>query len=594
MRSSRDVLVFLNLFVSILITACLAGDLSSPEAEATDFFSFIKAVDPHNNLQIPWNGTVPDPCKWDNILVRCFFSHRVTEIRLQNLNLSGKLDADSLCRLPKLHVVNLAGNSIQGNIPDTLSSCRQLRYLNLSSNLFTGRPPLFLLSKLKHINIVDISNNSFKSSIPRMILESTASWSPETQPTDTVSSSPSPSPRASGGDLLEKILPVVLGIAVIVCIYFLAYSVRKRLHIMEQEKETLKTLAMSPQKTLSQPVLPQVAGQVVKKQDEEMRSEFVFFVEEKERFNLGELLESAADLQNQTICSSLYKVVLKDSAIYAVKRLKKLAVSFDEFSKTMRQVGNLKHPNILPLIAFSSNNEEKLLIYKYQTNGSLSNLQEGSIDGKRDFPWTLRLSIASGIAKGLGCIYHQNPDSNEPIPHGNLKPSNIMLNENDEPVISEYGYAKYRDPNISTMFASNGYTAPEKTLSEKGDVYSFGIILLELLTGKTVEKSGINLPKWVRSMVREEWTGEVFDRRITNPAREYAFHLLNIALKCVSSNPEDRPTIGELVEKFEEVSNANEDVSISSMASTDQFSPKSCCLLHSVIPETWDTPGSNY
>ncbi|CAN1220970.1 Leucine-rich repeat receptor-like protein kinase PXC1 [Linum grandiflorum] len=354
-----------------------------------------------------------------------------------------------------------------------------------------------------------------------------------------------------------------------------------------QEKETtdLKTLAiLSPQKTPS-PML-----QV---KHEEMRSEFVFFVEEKERFDLGELLESAADLQNQTICSSLYKVVLKDSGIYAVKRLKKLAVSFDDFGRTMTVVGNLKHPNILPLIAFSSNNDEKLLIYKYQTNRSLSNLQQGSIDGKRDFPWKLRLSIASGIAKGLGCIYHWNPN---PIPHGNLKPSNIMLNDNEEALISEYGYAKYRNPKISKMFSSNGYTAPEEeTVSEKGDVYSFGIILLELLTGKTVEKSGIDLPKWVRSMVREEWTGEVFDRQITNPAREYAFHLLNIALKCVSSKPEDRPTIAELVDKFDEVSNANEDVSISSMASTDhQFSPKSCCLLHSVIPEAWDTPGSNY
>ncbi|CAN1220969.1 Probable inactive receptor kinase At1g48480 [Linum grandiflorum] len=289
-----------------------------------------------------------------------------------------------------------------------------------------------------------------------------ASWSPESQPP------PQDVAHGSGsGDLLEKILPVVLGIAVIVCIYFLAYSVRKRLHGMAtQEKETtdLKTLAiLSPQKTPS-PML-----QV---KHEEMRSEFVFFVEEKERFDLGELLESAADLQNQTICSSLYK----------------------------------------------------------------------------------------------------------------------------EALISEYGYAKYRNPKISKMFSSNGYTAPEEeTVSEKGDVYSFGIILLELLTGKTVEKSGIDLPKWVRSMVREEWTGEVFDRQITNPAREYAFHLLNIALKCVSSKPEDRPTIAELVDKFDEVSNANEDVSISSMASTDhQFSPKSCCLLHSVIPEAWDTPGSNY
>jgi hypothetical protein len=130
-------------------------------------------------------------------------------------------------------------------------------------------------------------------------------------------------------------------------------------------------------------------------------------------------------------------------------------------------------------------------------------------------------------------------------------------------------------------------------LSEQGDVFSFGIIMLELLTGKTVETSGIDLPKWVRSIVREEWTGEVFDKEFNHAARQYAFPLLIISLKCVSKSPEERPPMGEVMEKIEEVVNANEEFTISSMGSI-LSSPPEWCILHSVIPETWDTPGSNY
>ena len=107
----------------------------------------------------------------------------------------------------------------------------------------------------------------------------------------------------------------------------------------------------------------------------------MFFVEEHERFILEELLEATADLQSQTVCSSLYKVVLKNSALYAVKRLKQLQVSFEEFSQTMIQIGSLKHPNILPLVlvGYHSINEEKLFICKYQSQGSLLNLLEGKL-----------------------------------------------------------------------------------------------------------------------------------------------------------------------------------------------------------------------
>lgn len=210
------------------------------------------------------------------------------------------------------------------------------------------------------------------------------------------------------------------------------------------------------------------------------------------------------------------------------------------------------------------------------------------MEGKRDFPWKTRLCIAIGIARGLEFIYQRSED-HEIIPHGNIKLSNILLNENEAPVISEYGVSKFLDQKKACLFNSIGYTAPEKTLSEQGDVFSFGVILLELLTGKIVEKSGLDLPKWVRAMVREEWTGEVFDKEIAKVGK-YAFPLLNISLKCVAHSPEDRPSIAEVLERIEEVANVQEDLSPLSITSIESTP---LCLLHSVVPEDWDTPGSN-
>jgi serine/threonine protein kinase len=217
------------------------------------------------------------------------------------------------------------------------------------------------------------------------------------------------------------------------------------------------------------------------------------------------------------------------------------------------------------------------------------------IEDKRDFPWGLRLSIASGIAKGLAFIYQRSEDLEEIIPHGNLKLSNILLDENNVPLISEYGFSRFLDSTkLCVLNHISGYTAPEKSLTEKGDVFSFGVILLELLTGKTVEKSGIDLPKWVRAMVREEWTGEVFDKEVSKAAIHWAFPLLNIALKCVLHSPEDRPTMAEVLEKIEEVVTVQGDHSKSPDESVCGSNQHDCCVLHTIITDTWDSPGSNY
>ncbi|KAF5781185.1 putative protein kinase RLK-Pelle-LRR-III family [Helianthus annuus] len=363
--------------------------------------------------------------------------------------------------------------------------------------------------------------------------------------------------------IVEIVLVIaLLGMIVSVAIVKVTKSIKKT--------ENMKNNLQSSPKT-------SIIMSLTEVKQEETSQDLVFFTEEEHRFKLENLLDAGADLQNQNFCSSLYRVQLNNNGDYAVKRLKKLQASNAEFACTMAKVGKINHPNILPLVAYSCQGEEKLLIYKYQNKGSLLSLMERYVEGKRDFPWKLRMSIAVGIAKGLDHIYKSFEDS-EIIPHGNIKLSNILLNENEEPLISEYGYSSVLDPKSVCLFKSNGYTAPERSLSEQGDVYSFGVILLELLTGKIVDNSGLDLPKWVKAMVREEWTGEVFDKEIAKVGM-FGFPLLNISLKCVAHFAENRPTMAEVLESILGV--VDEDLSCSSEEST----PRDGRVLYSVAEE---------
>lgn len=162
---------------------------------------------------------------------------------------------------------------------------------------------------------------------------------------------------------LELVLAIVL-FGILACVVILKVT-----KLLREKKDMKKNLQCTP-KTIITSLTEVKQG--------ERNQDLVFFVEEEHQFNLENLLDAGADMQSQNFCSSLYRVQLNNGA-YAVKRLRKLQASKAEFERTMAKVGKISHPNILPLVAYSCQGEEKLLIYKYQNKGSLLSLMESKL-----------------------------------------------------------------------------------------------------------------------------------------------------------------------------------------------------------------------
>lgn len=386
-RRTSSFLLLLGLVSAVVyvpsFTACLDGDLSASKA----FLSFIKAIDPQDMLGIGTNESTIHLHLNKVKGVKYSRQGAIVEIRFENLNLSGRIDADSICKLSSLRVLNLAKNNIQGNIPNSIVCCTRLTHLNLSNNNLSGELP-FVLPKLKHLRRIDISNNHFTTTSPQfkefkhrkslrswMARRDTINARVEAVAPISFSSQSSKSDSGGGAHWLASNKLVWLIIIVIGSVTFLILSflVCKRASKSALKKEIFqKALQKSP------PVAALSAmSSEVEKPDEALQDqkELVFFNEEDEQFKVEDLLEATADLQSLNICTSLFKVRLK-SQYYAVKTLKKMQINFDEFRKTMRLVGNLRHPNILPLVGYYSAKDEKLLIYRFQRRGSLHELLE--------------------------------------------------------------------------------------------------------------------------------------------------------------------------------------------------------------------------
>ncbi|XVF61435.1 hypothetical protein PTKIN_Ptkin08bG0129200 [Pterospermum kingtungense] len=470
----------------------------------------------------------------------------ITHLKLQKLDLhdnelTGEIPG-SVSSWFELTDLNLARNRFSGEIPAALGSLPSLTYLDLSGNLLSGKIPEDL-TKLK-LNQFNLSNNKLNGVVPSGfnheffvsgLLGNSDLCSPNLQPLP-------PCPRTRPATFY---VVAILALCFLLLIGSVIWFFRTRSKFARKTRRPYKVTVFQQIGFSEEEILP--------------------FLKDENVIGAGG-------------SGRVYKVKLKTGQTVAVKKLWGVKPEKDMvFKSETETLGWIRHDNIVKLLMCCSGEEFRILVYEYMVNGSLSDvLHEDKCAGLLD--WPKRFTIAIGAAQGLAYLHH---DCLAPIVHRDVKSNNILLDEEMRPRVADFGLAKMLQTEssgdsgaMSRVAGTHGYIAPEygytQKVTEKSDVYSFGVVLLELITGKRPNEAcfGENkdLVKWVTEIALSSSSssdggidnggnvrrnlGQLVDPRM-NPSvsdLKEIENVFNVALKCTSAFPINRPPMRKVVE----------------------------------------------
>uniref|UniRef100_A0A0E0FWL9 non-specific serine/threonine protein kinase n=1 Tax=Oryza nivara TaxID=4536 RepID=A0A0E0FWL9_ORYNI len=298
----------------------------------------------------------------------------------------------------------------------------------------------------------------------------------------------------------------------------------------------------------------------------------VLYIKESMKFPFSEIQAATSEFSNENLLGEggfghVYKGQLKDGQVIAAKvRKEASSQGYTEFFSEVQVLSFARHRNIVMLLGYCCKESYNILVYEYICNKSLewhlfdkdANLLE----------WHKRHAIALGIAKGLRFLHEECRAG--PIIHRDLRPSNVLLTHDFVPMLGDFGLAKWKASNASIhtrILGQSGYLAPEYAeygiVSVRTDVYAFGIVLFQLISGrKVLDECGGQLDLHHSFLTPQNFQAEplveslalheLIDERIAETYDTYGlYHLARAAYLCVRTNPEQRPSMGEVVRLIE-------------------------------------------
>ncbi|KAK9152302.1 hypothetical protein Syun_010611 [Stephania yunnanensis] len=489
-------------------------------------------------------------------------------------SLSGAIP-DTFGSMSYLQVLNLGHNMLAGSIPDALGGLKQVGVLDLSHNDLQGFLPSSL-GTLSFLSDLDVSNNNLTGPIPSTG-QLTTFPSSRYENNSALCGVPLP-PCGTGtgtrransnsqGKRQSMAAGVIVGIAT--ALFFiigltLALYKTKKSQIKEDQRdkyiESLPTSGSSSWKLSG--VLEPLSINIATFEKPLRKLTFAHLLEATNGFSADSLIGSGG-------FGEVYKARLKDGTVVAIKKLIQVTGQGErEFTAEMETIGKIKHRNLVPLLGYCKIGEERLLVYEYMEWGSLETvLHERGKGGASNLDWAARRKIAIGSARGLAFLHHSCIPH---IIHRDMKSSNVLLDENLEARVSDFGMARLMNAldthlSVSTLAGTPGYVPPEYYQSfrctTKGDVYSYGVVLLELLSGKRpIDPSQFgdenNLVGWAKQLQRENRTHEILDSELVRQEPDdhsELYQYLRIAFECLDDRPLRRPTMIQVMAKFKEL-----------------------------------------
>ncbi|KAG6788530.1 hypothetical protein POTOM_004597 [Populus tomentosa] len=542
-----------RLYILLLYILINKSGAISPDGEA--LWSFRNAiVNSDGNLPL-WRPEDADPCNWRG--VTCDLkTKRVIHLSLKNHKLSGPISPD-LGKLAHLKILALYNNSFYGTIPSELGNCTELQGIFLQGNYLSGPIPSEMgnLTALQSLNVsnnflvgpipsdgvlINFADNSFTGNrdLCGKQIERTCkddSGGPRTDGQSTSGQNQGGKKKYSGGLLISTSATIGALLLVALMCFWGCFLYKKF------GKNGSNSIAMD------------VSG----------GASIVMFHGDLP-YSSKDIIKKLETLTEEHVIGSggfgtVYKLEMDDGSIFALKRIVKMDEGFNRFfERELEILGSIKHRYLVNLRGYCNSPMSKLLIYDFLSGGSLD---EALHERSEQLDWDARLTVILGAAKGLAYLHH---DCSPRIIHRDIKSSNILLDGNLEARVTDFGLAKLlgdEESHITTIVAGTfGYLAPEYMQSgratEKTDVYSFGVLVLEVLSGKRptdasyIEK-GLNIVGWLNFLITENRPREIVDPNCEGVQVESLDALLSVATQCVSSSPEDRPTMHRVVQVLE-------------------------------------------